>query len=1079
MMSHRGPGTRLAAALLIASVVCLPAGSFAYVAAGTGVPASDVPSATSAAAMTTGSISPSSGGISMFLLPAFYYEACTSVNGAVTDTDGNQITNLSWAWGDGATTYGDFPMTHNYSEVGSYSLTVTATDSVGATESVTEPILVNDTPWPEPNSTVDLAAASVSGLAITVNGLANVNVCGPVSDPNPGGYLWSWGDGSTSQSFFAAHHTYASPGEYEVCVTVFDSFNVSTQRCEGVLVGISQVPLKVFANESSSSTTTPLLGQPFTEFLAMEDTGSAPATPPATLTVASATALVNQSAQLSCSSQDEFAALVPSTVVSVPYLCRASWSFPTPGTSLAQAFVTYAGEAATVAQDVTTDGAIPYAATVLAGEPLAAFELGWNGSWGGLPGIANASEGVGGLISLAASGAVALGVNYALTLPSDPAYSVSYPAGSVDVSVVADPLPVVESIGWLENASAVGELATGAEAAAISALPACGTLGSCAPAAGLFALGLLGGAVDASVVEGALPTPNLNFTAPVTVAPEPGVLASLSNVTAPLLADEFAIVEDLNAANLAVARAEAALGAHADLYAELQFLAAYSFAENASNATASLLANATTLVPTLNDENTTTFDQGLSLLNTSGIPTDLSTLLSAVGVAPFLNLTEIEASTFASCNTSEVLAGTPDLGGSVAPAIADELAALGNATTVASNGTILAGGAAFDDGTITGVSVSVSSPSTTSGTRVTVTTKQFNEKPRGPGVLPVHAPVGYFDVNVSGVASGSAQVCVATAGIGPTTAITYWTGSLWVTASGGSVGGLRSCASFTIAELHGTILALGIPTTSYLVTLREEGLPQGTAWSAGLGSPASLESNTTGRLGGEIQLNALAGPTALDLRPPVGYGVVRIQGPSSPTPSTLQVAGNATYTVRFGKNVSVNFVEDPIARWDLYDGANWTVTLVSRFPSGGGPGQGATTTTNEISFTVPSGSSWNYSITGPSEYAVHPSHGTFSVAPNGLTKLVRFALETEAVVFVESGLPRGTSWIVTLTGGTSPAVTYPLEYTTASRTLRFLLPVGDYTFAIASVHGPAADPATASVMVTAAPSPRQLVNVDF
>ncbi|MDQ6686095.1 MAG: PKD domain-containing protein [Actinomycetota bacterium] len=58
-----------------------------------------------------------------------------------SSSTGNQITSYSWAFGDGATAQGVSP-THTYAATGSYQVTLTVTDSSGATSSATKTVQV-------------------------------------------------------------------------------------------------------------------------------------------------------------------------------------------------------------------------------------------------------------------------------------------------------------------------------------------------------------------------------------------------------------------------------------------------------------------------------------------------------------------------------------------------------------------------------------------------------------------------------------------------------------------------------------------------------------------------------------------------------------------------------------------------------------------------------------------------------------------------------------------------------------------------------------------------------------------------
>lgn len=1016
----------------------------------------------------------------MFLLPAFYYSSCVSVNGAAYASGGGQIVNISWNWGDGSTTSGFFPMTHNYTSAGVYNLTVTATESGGGTASATQELTVQDTPWPEPSSTLTLYPSESNGLQVTIDGLADSNDCGPVRDADSGGFLWDWGDGVQTRSFFPATHDYSAPGEYEVCVTILDTFNVSTKQCEAVLAGVSQVPIQIWANQSSAVPTAPMLGQQFVESLAMRDTGSAQATPPESLTIATATPLAGQTPILNCTSEDDFPALQPAETVSVPYACVASWSFTTPGVSLSDAFANYSTVASDVAQNVSSAGVLGYAASVLSGSRLTAFDVGWNTSWESVPGLANESEGIGGIINLSAAGDFVLGVNYGMTLPLDPAYAVSLPAGPVNVEVVATSTNIVEGAGWLDSADSLPSLANGVTAAAISTVTGCGTTDTCAPSASLVGLALLASSIGTSFNSRLLSDPNLDFTSLVTVPSEPTILVNLSAPTAPLLTDEFTVFQNLNASVLSVARGYAAIEAHAYYYAELQFANAEALSANASSAVLSLQQNATLLTAVLDGNNRSNFENGLSLLNSTGIPTNLSALLSAIGVLRYFNLSQATTIPYANVTTPEIALTTPNLGENISAAMSLELQSLETSTTMTTNDTIQDGTAQFDDSTITGVSVSVDSPSTGTGTRVTLDSKQIDSKPRGTGFLPVSNPLGFFDVDLNGLSSGTASVCLLSAGISSSTTITYWNGSVWVTNPATSVNGLSSCAPFSVSQLHGTPLVIGGSAASYTVTFKESGLPPGASWSVDLGTPAFAESNTTSSEGGRVLFDSLAGTQTLAIHSPTGYGVARIVGAGNPSLTAVNVSSNALITVFFGVNETVRFLESTSPQFQLYPGATWSVQLMPALAHGGPAPETWVTDTRAVNFTLPSSGKYRVTVSAPDEYKVLSAGGLLTIPKHSVTLNVRFKLNTETVMFREVGLPSRGTWTVTISSGSTPSLVFPISETVlAGRTISFQLPIGTYTYTVTSAQGGKFTPSSGSFSVLSAPSPKQVISVTY
>ena len=141
-----------------------------------------------------------------------------------TDPDGDAL-SFSWNFGDGTSGTGVSP-THTYAQNGSYTVTLTVTDSHGLISAVTTSAAV---------SNVAPAIAPFAGATLLPR--ETFHASGSFTDP--GSDPWSgtadFGDGAgpgtllLSGKTFALSHTYQTPGTYTVTVGISDDLATSTR----------------------------------------------------------------------------------------------------------------------------------------------------------------------------------------------------------------------------------------------------------------------------------------------------------------------------------------------------------------------------------------------------------------------------------------------------------------------------------------------------------------------------------------------------------------------------------------------------------------------------------------------------------------------------------------------------------------------------------------------------------------------------------------------------------------------------------------------------------------------------------
>jgi PKD repeat protein len=130
---------------------------------------------------------------------------------ASTDPDGN-IQHYDWVFGDGTVGTGISP-THNYSQEGIYTVTLTVTDDGGLTSIHTTSVSIHDT-----QPTAQFSATSLNTtMPLTIR-------CIDESSSSDGVTAWTWdfGDGTQSHDQHPTH-TYRSPNIYRITLTITEA----------------------------------------------------------------------------------------------------------------------------------------------------------------------------------------------------------------------------------------------------------------------------------------------------------------------------------------------------------------------------------------------------------------------------------------------------------------------------------------------------------------------------------------------------------------------------------------------------------------------------------------------------------------------------------------------------------------------------------------------------------------------------------------------------------------------------------------------------------------------------------------
>ena len=168
---------------------------------------------------------------------------------ASTDPDGT-IASYSWNFGDAATGTGSV-IWHRYASVGAYSATLTVTDNLGASTSVTRVIQVGTLNQPPVASFV--APTPVVGDWARFDATASGDPDGTITS-----YQWAFGDGSTGTGS-VVYHQFAAGGTFSVTLTVTDNGGAANSVTHPVQVNaLLQAPVAAFTVTPPS----PVVGSP-------------------------------------------------------------------------------------------------------------------------------------------------------------------------------------------------------------------------------------------------------------------------------------------------------------------------------------------------------------------------------------------------------------------------------------------------------------------------------------------------------------------------------------------------------------------------------------------------------------------------------------------------------------------------------------------------------------------------------------------------------------------------------------------------------------------------------------------------
>ncbi len=152
------------------------------------------------------------------------------------------ISRYSWVLGDGQSATGE-QLTHTYTSVGTFLITLTVTDSDGATDFAQTTVVVRD---PADSNAPPTAAFNFDGPQFPETPVQfDFDASQSADDSGIVEYAWNFGDGQNQTTTTPiASHSYTSAGSFTVTLTVTDNQGASAQTSRA-LPPISAPPLSV------------------------------------------------------------------------------------------------------------------------------------------------------------------------------------------------------------------------------------------------------------------------------------------------------------------------------------------------------------------------------------------------------------------------------------------------------------------------------------------------------------------------------------------------------------------------------------------------------------------------------------------------------------------------------------------------------------------------------------------------------------------------------------------------------------------------------------------------------------------
>jgi surface antigen/PKD repeat protein len=178
---------------------------------------------------------------------SFTYEcaglSCTFDGAGSSDPDGT-IVDYVWDFGDGNSGAGA-TISHMYLTDGTYTVSLTVTDDMGAADTGVATIVVTQTGSQPPVASFTYECAD---LTCTFDGSGSSDPDGTIVT-----YAWDFGDG-TSGTGATASHPYLAEGTFTVSLTVTDNGGTTDSETQNIAVGANPMTMRVSAIDMTGKT---------------------------------------------------------------------------------------------------------------------------------------------------------------------------------------------------------------------------------------------------------------------------------------------------------------------------------------------------------------------------------------------------------------------------------------------------------------------------------------------------------------------------------------------------------------------------------------------------------------------------------------------------------------------------------------------------------------------------------------------------------------------------------------------------------------------------------------------------------